>query len=176
MKRIALLLFALAVITLASALSGCHLLDGIRITGFLVGPAYAADQATPAVARPGEMLAIVINNLLIPLIVALVGSIVSVVLVWLKRWLGIKASAETEARIAAAAESVVQMVAEKAANQAKLSDGQWPSGAKQLGDAVDALVARIPKLTPDEADAYIHAALARIPGLGATGDVSYVAR
>jgi hypothetical protein len=85
--------------------------------------------------------------------------------------LKLKLSADTEAWLRTQAENAVQMVAEKAAAGIKY-DTMKLTGKEKLDMAIAALITKIPDLTKEQADAYIHAALARIAGVGATGDAS----
>lgn len=114
-----------------------------------------------------------ISNTLIPIIVALIGSLISLVLMKLKKKLNIQVAAETEALIQNQAENAVQLVAEKAAAKLKFS-GIKLTKNESLDFAIAALISKTPKLTREQAEQYVHAALARIPGIGATGDSSLV--
>lgn len=134
----------------------------------------AAELAAPE-SPVGTALQGVVSGTVIPLVVALVGSLISLVLLKLKSKLNIQLSEETEAWIARQAESAVQMVAEKAAKGIKYGSLHLTSSQK-LDMAVASLISKIPRLTREQADGYIHAALARIPGVGATGEQSLVAK
>jgi hypothetical protein len=115
----------------------------------------------------------VINNTLIPIIIAFIGSLVSLILIKLKKKLNIQVAAETEAWLQNQAESAVQLVAEKAAARLKVEKVSFTKNEK-LNIAIAALISKAPKLTREQADEYVHSALARIPGIGATGDASLV--
>lgn len=133
-------------------------------------PCLADEAASPTV---GEAIKDVINNTVIPLIVALIGSLLSLVLIKLKNKYNIELSAETEEWIKKQAESAVQMVAEKAAAKIKYDNITFTKSDK-LDMAIASLISKVPNLTKEQADAYIHAAIARIPGVGATGEQSMV--
>jgi len=137
--------------------------------------AIAADQTAAVSTGPtlGEAVKGVVDNAIIPLVVSLVGALVSLVLVKLKNKYNIELKAETEAWISKQAENAVQMVAEKAAAKLKYEKIKL-TGNQKLDTAVAMLVTKVPTISRDQADQYIHAALARIPGLGATGDQSLV--
>ncbi len=138
-------------------------------------PLFAADA--PATQKTfADALVVIINGTLLPLAIALITAMGSLLLLKLKQKYGIEISAETQAVIAQQAESIVQTVAEKAAAYAKEHVGGKMAGHEQLESAVIALMSRVPSLTREQADEQVHAALARIPGLGATGDAAYVAK
>jgi len=138
----------------------------------------AIAQETAAVAQQaaqqtelGSAVKGLLNDTVIPLVISLVGALVSLALLKLKSKFNIELKAETEAWIRTQAENAVQMVAEKAAASEKLSGLKVGSNDK-LNQAIAWLVTKVPALTREQADAYIHAAIARIPGVGSTGDQS----
>ena len=136
---------------------------------------HAADQAA-AVAPDitlGDAIRGLVTDTVIPLVVSLVGALLSAVLIKLKKKFNVQLSAETEDWINKQAENAVQMVAEKAAAKIKYENIQL-TGSEKLNMAIAALVTKVPKVTRDQADQYIHAALARISGLGATGDKALI--
>jgi hypothetical protein len=137
--------------------------------------AFAADAALATQSALGSAVKDVVDNTIIPLLVALIGSLISIVLVKIKKKLNIQLSTETEAWIQRQAEAAVQMVAEKAASKIKYGNIALTKNEK-LDMAIASLVSKVPHLTKEQADAYIHAALARIPGVGATGEQSLVAK
>jgi hypothetical protein len=144
------------------------------LTLVLVGSALAADNAGGSLVS--SALAGLVTNVVVPVMTAVVPVLIGAVLIKLRAWFGIQADAKRDAQIAALAEVAVQAAAEKAAVALKLSQGNAGIGAaEKLSMAVAALVAQVPKLTPEQADQAVHAALARIPGLGATGAAAYVA-
>jgi hypothetical protein len=134
----------------------------------------AVAQTTAQQATQTELGAAVkglLNDTVIPLVISLVGALVSLALVKLKNKFNLELKAETEEWTRKQAENAVQMVAEKAAASEKLTGLKVGSNDK-LNQAIAWLVTKVPALTADQADAYIHAAIARIPGVGATGDQS----
>ncbi len=136
--------------------------------------AFAADAAPATQSALGIAIKDTVDNTIIPLLVALIGSLISIVMVKIKKRLNIQLSAETEAWIQRQAEAAVQMVAEKAAAKIKYGKIALTKNEK-LDMAIASLISKVPHLTKEQADAYIHAALARIPGIGTTGDQSLVA-
>lgn len=142
----------------------------------LVLPVLAQDAPAPAPATIGEAIVYVIYAVLVPLAVAFLTAMGGMLLAKLKTKYGLQVTAYHQNIVEQAAESAVQMAAEKAAAYAKIHGDIWPSGNSMLNQAVTALVGRVPSLTREQADEYIHAALARIPGLGATGNATYVAK
>jgi hypothetical protein len=133
-----------------------------------------AETAAPAAGASLTQSLITIANALIPVAVTLVAGMATIALAKLKQRYNLQVSADTMDLVQKAAESAVQMTAEKAAAYAKAHDNILP-GSAQLDMALSALRTRIPQLTAAQADQEIHAALARIPGLGATRDAAYVA-
>jgi len=134
-------------------------------------PCYAF--ATDVQTQAGSALKQVINETLIPLLVSVVGALVSLVLIKVKQKLNLNISQQQEAWINRQAENAVQFVAEKTAAKLKIDNISFTSNEK-LETAIAYLITRAPKLTRDQADQYIHAAIARIPGAGATNDRSLI--
>lgn len=128
---------------------------------------FAADPAQPSAI--GAAVKDLIDNTIMPLLIALVGSLVGVVLLKIRTKLNLNISRDTEAWLGKQAENAVQLVAEKAAATLKY-DAMKVTGKEKLDMAIAALITKAPDLTREQADAYIHAALARISGEGATGD------
>ena len=159
MKKLTILVIGIIFLATACFVPSCGFLN-----------VAAADQATQA-SPLGSALKGVVDNTVIPLLISLVGILGSIVLVKLKNKFNIQLAAETEAWINKQAENAVQLVAEKAAAQIKW-DKVAIGNSDKLNMAIASLVTKVPKLTEDQADGYIHAALARIPGLGATGEAS----
>lgn len=132
-----------------------------------------AAQTQTVQTQTGSALKQVINETLIPLLVSVVGALLSIVLVKIKEKLNLNISEEKEEWINRLAENAVQFVAEKTAAMLKINSISFTSNEK-LETAIAYLIARVPKLTRDQADQYIHAAIARIPGAGATNDRSLI--
>lgn len=140
----------------------------------LIGSVHAQEAAAvQQTAQTGLGAAVkgLLNDTVIPLVVSLVGALISLALVKLKNKFNVELKAETEAWIRMQAENAVQMVAEKAAAAEKLN-GIKVGGNDKLNQAIAWLVTKVPAMTRDQADAYIHAAIARIPGVGSTGGQS----
>lgn len=134
----------------------------------------AAAGPAPVSTPMGDALRAVVNDTVIPLIVAVIMGLLGLALLKIKSKLNIQLKTETENWIKKQAESAVQMVAEKSASKIKYNEITLTKNEK-LDLAIAALVLKTPKLTKEQADAYIHAALARIKGAGATGDNSLTA-
>jgi TM2 domain-containing membrane protein YozV len=134
----------------------------VTISG--MGLAAEAEAAAPTL---GEALRAMTNETIIPLIVAVVGAMLSLVLGKLKAKYNIQLQTETQAWIERQADAAVRMVSEKAAAKIKWEKIRISSNEK-LEMAIAALVSRVPAITPDQADLYVHAALARIKGEGAS--------
>jgi cytolysin (calcineurin-like family phosphatase) len=142
-----------------------------EIIGSVHAQEVAAVAQTATQTDLGAALKGLLNDTVIPLVISLVGALVSLALLKLKNKFSLELKAETESWIRSQAENAVQMVAEKAAASEKLSGLKVGSNDK-LNQAIAWLVTKVPALTNDQADAYIHAAIARIPGVGSTGDQS----
>jgi hypothetical protein len=141
-----------------------------------IGIGFAADVATQVqdVVNPfGDALKSAVNGFIIPILTALIISVASLLLVFLQKKTGITLSADKQAFINSQAETAVQMVAEKAASLLKYENIKMSTNEK-LNSGAAFLVSIVPKLTPEQAQNYVHAALARIPGIGATGDNALV--
>lgn len=140
----------------------------------MVSLGFAGDVAAPASTPMGDALRSVVNDTIIPLVVAVIMGLVGLVLVKIKSKLNLQLNAATEDWIKKQAESAVQMVAEKSAAKIKYGEISLTKNEK-LDMAIAAVISKTPKLTREQADAYIHAALARIKGAGATKDNSLTA-
>ena len=139
----------------------------------MVSISLAGDVTAPVSTPLGDALRSVVNDTVIPLVVAVIMGLVGLVLVKIKSKLNMQIKAETEDWIKKQAESAVQMVAEKSASKIKYG-GIVLTKNEKLDMAIAAVVSKTPKLSREQADAYIHAALARIKGLGATKDDALV--
>lgn len=138
----------------------------------LVPAALAAGADVSAPGTPlSEALSGVMLNTVLPVAVSLIGGLVALVLAKLRQKLNIQIAKETDAWIQQQAEAAVQMVAEKAAARLKYNTMIMTKNQK-LDMALAALLAKVPAISKEQADSYIHAALARIAGVGATGDKS----
>ncbi|HSW64298.1 MAG TPA: hypothetical protein VLH56_13470 [Dissulfurispiraceae bacterium] len=138
----------------------------------LVPAALAAGADVSAPGTPlSEALSGVMLNTVLPVAVSLIGGLVALVLAKLRQKLNIQIAKESDAWIQQQAEAAVQMVAEKAAARLKYNTMIMTKNQK-LDMALAALLAKVPAISKEQADSYIHAALARIAGVGATGDKS----
>ncbi|MFA6054038.1 MAG: hypothetical protein WC769_01560 [Thermodesulfovibrionales bacterium] len=136
---------------------------------------FAADSITIPIPDVPKVDISGIMESLVTLIAAFVMGLISVVLNKVRQKFGIQVSAANEAWIQSQAEHAVQYVAEIAAKKAKITNGAIKlSGNALLNTAVSLVIANVPKLSKEQGAIYVQAALARIPGLGATGDCSYV--
>lgn len=136
---------------------------------------FAADSITIPLPNVPTVDVSGIMQSLVTLIAAFVMGLISVVLNKVRQKYGLQVSAANEQWIKDQAEHAVQYVAEIAAKKAKVEDGKMKlSGNALLSTAISLVVANVPKMTREQAAVYVQAALARIPGLGATGDCSYV--
>ena len=129
--------------------------------------ALAADAA-PAATGLGQF----VTDTLQPVLISVIGTLVPLLLTLLCRWIskktGIAISDASQAKLESIAEKAVLYVEEKAAGSLKTAGEKWPSYVKHQ-QAVDMVLKLAPALTGDQADALVHWAVAKIPGLGATG-------
>lgn len=135
---------------------------------FMFVPSVFSAEAGELSNPLGEGIYIFLTNTLIPFMVAVVGLLVSIVLMKIRKKFDIQISAEHEEFIRRQAENAVQLVAEKAAQKVKAKDIKL-TGNQKLNMAIGTLLTKVPKISRDQADVYIHAALSRIRGEGATG-------
>jgi hypothetical protein len=126
---------------------------------------YAAETTgTPLAEALGDLVV----NTLLPVLVALAGTLASIALYRLKAWLKIKTSAEFDIWVSGRAEEAVQYVGETAAAKLKTAKVKM-TGSEKLNIAVARLIERVPSLSREQAEMCVHAALARVSGEGATG-------
>jgi hypothetical protein len=145
----------------------------VTVLMLIVGITLAVDSVTvPAI--PGFTLDLSgIFQSLAVIVAAFVTGLISKLLMKVTQKYGIQVSADNSAWIQSQAEHAVQYTAELAAKKLKIDKVPIP-GPALLGTAVSLVVQNVPKLTREQAAVYVQAALARIPGLGATGDCSAV--
>lgn len=116
-----------------------------------------------------------IMNTIQPIMAVLVASIITIVGTKLTQYLhaktGIVVDAALTAKAETAATQAVLAVEEKAAADAAAKIGAWTGGQK-YSTAIDMVVSAVPTVTPEQAANLVNAALAKVPGLGASGDLS----
>lgn len=107
-----------------------------------------------------------------PFLVTTTGALISALCAYGVRFLsaktGIVLSESAQAHIEHAAENAVYYVEEKATAAVKSGLNKW-SGTQKILAAVEHLTANVPGITTERAEEMVHSAIARIPGLGATG-------
>lgn len=135
---------------------------------FVLMPFAYAGEGSEIVNLLGDSIRGLMNGTVIPMLVALIGALISIALLKIKQKLNIQIAAETETWIQDQAENAVQMVAEKAAAKLKYDSLKLSNNAK-LDMAIGSLITKVPKISKEQADVYIHAAIARIKGEGSTG-------
>lgn len=115
-----------------------------------------------------------IDNTLQPLILSLLGTVLTIAITYisalLKRKFGIEISEATANRLRGIARDAVHSVEEKAALAVKQGGEKWLSQAKHAA-AIDYILSKAPVLSQEEADALVQSALAKIKGLGATSQL-----
>lgn len=135
-------------------------------------PVLAADLSIPEQSP----FAAFFDNTLQPVILSLLGTLVTVIVAQLgavvkKRW-GLELSAEIEEKLQRVAYDAVHAAEEAGASWLKQKGEKMVSGAK-YGEAINYMLARAPSLTSEEADRYVTAALGKTKGLGASAELGY---
>lgn len=135
----------------------------------------------PVLAFAGEIVAAevsglnsFVDNTLQPLILSLLGTVLTIAITYvtalLKRKFGIEISEATANRLRGIAWDAVQSVEERAVATVKEGGRKWLSTAKHAA-AVDYILAKAPALTREEADALVQSAVAKVKGIGATAQL-----
>jgi hypothetical protein len=132
---------------------------------------HAADSVVDTVVQ-GVDFSKVAESIL-SILYAAVSSFVLILLNLARKKFGINISSDTEKWVQSQAEHAVQYVEELAMKQYKYNNVNVTHNA-QMNTAITWLVTKVPTLSREQAGIYINAALARIPGLGATGSSSLV--
>ena len=148
----------------------------VIVVVFLVFPAmglYAADAtdtaATAAASPLSEALSGFLSGFLFPLINALVVGLIGWAVVSVGKKYKIDALVSSEALIQNAAYKGIALAEEMAAKKLKATAVTITSNEK-LNIAIAQVLKAAPKLTQEEASAYVESTLAKIKGSGATGD------
>jgi len=125
----------------------------------------------PAVSLAAGGVEHIFNDVFQPLAIALVTILTLLVLAYIIRFIAAKTGIQIGDAVWKKAEpmavNAALAVEEKAMDLVKSKAVAWTSKQK-LGEAVARLLELVPAVTPQQADTFIHAALAKIPGLGAT--------
>ena len=130
-------------------------------------PVLAADAL--AGANPvGEALAGLLRGDVWPIIGALVSGLLSLLLNKIRIKTGLQISGERQEQLDRLARQAVAMAEEKAAALIK-GNVTTITGKTKLDLAIAHIIAMTPAVSVEQADALVHAALAKIPGVGATG-------
>lgn len=108
-----------------------------------------------------------VDNVVAPILAAVVMAGLSYLGSLVKKKWGLQISQQTQDLVASQAMEIVLAVEEKAAAFAKDTGNKWLSNEKHR-EAVNQILERVPKVTADQADGMVYAALAAINGLGAT--------
>lgn len=115
-----------------------------------------------------------VTNTLQPLILSLLGTVVTVAVAYfsgiLKKKFGLELSEKITTRLRGIAWDAVNLAEEKAALYLKTAGEKMLSTTKYAG-AYNYVFDKVPTISPEEADALIHAALAKVKGLGATAEL-----
>ena len=112
-----------------------------------------------------------IQPILTALVTAVIAALGALALKWIKTKTGIEISQDLAASAESAATKAVLAVEEKAAADAAAGAAKWASRQKYAA-AIDLVVRAVPSVTPEQAGTLVNAALAKIPALGASGDMN----
>jgi len=138
------------------------------VSAFLI-PAFAADGAAAVGTPLGESISGVLSGTVFPLINALLAGLIGWAVVHIGNKYKIDALINSEALIQSAAYKGVSMAEEFAARKMKTMNIKIASSQK-LNMAIAQVLNAAPKLTQEEAAGYVESALAKITGVGATGE------
>lgn len=132
----------------------------------LAGYAAAADTV------PVSGFSQFITNTIEPILVSIVGTLTPILIALACRFIakktGINISQASQQQLEQLAEKSVLAVEEKATASLKTAGEKW-TGYQKHQEALDNILALAPTLSRDQADLLVHWAVAKIPGLGATG-------
>lgn len=134
------------------------------------GAVLAADTTAPAVPTAPQALAGFLNGVVFPLVTALFMGFLTV---FLNR-LGTKYKLESLTQRGNLVEQFAYQgitLAEEKASQL-LGSKSALTGSDKLDIAIAHVLSMVPGISRDQADQVIHAILAQIPGIGATGDTA----
>ena len=134
----------------------------------MAGTALAAATA-PATASG---LSQFVDNTIQPVVLSVIGALTPLLMAlgcrFLTKVTGINVSQASQQQLEGVAEKAVLSVEEKAAASLKTAGEAW-TGYQKHQEAVDTILALAPSLTQGQADTLVHWAVAKIPGIGATG-------
>ncbi|MFA5452910.1 MAG: hypothetical protein WC248_05015 [Candidatus Methanomethylophilaceae archaeon] len=117
----------------------------------------------------GDVVNTILCNFAIPVMTAFVLGLIGVAIATLKKKWGLELSEQTETAIKSAAKVAVLAMEEKAAAYAVNQAGKI-TGAEKFATVVNELIGKFPTLTEKQAEKYANAAIAVLPGIGATGE------
>lgn len=135
----------------------------VPLVAFAADAPTAADQFSTAVG-------VLFRDSIAPVITGFALGLIGVILDLVRKRTGLKLSQENEARLLEWAKQGVAIAQEKGEAYIKANAGRKMPGGDKLKIAMSHLMAFAPKVTPEQADALVHAALARTAGAGATKD------
>lgn len=110
-----------------------------------------------------------LNNFVIPILTAFVLGLIGVAISVLKKKWGLELSEQTETAIKGAAKVAVLAMEEKGAAYL-VETSKKITGGEKFASVVDELLSKFPALTQEQAEKYANAAIATLPGIGATGE------
>jgi hypothetical protein len=118
-----------------------------------------------------------ILNVVLPILATFLTGLAAIATAAVKRYfdkLGGQVDAQQFYQRRAVAESAVLLAEEEIEHQAKTTglEGRIDKGAAKLDRAVETIQAQLPDVSADRATELAKEAVARYPGLGASGDVS----
>lgn len=131
---------------------------------------YTALAATAETNELSASLLAFLDKVIYPLLAAFLTTSAGIVLAKLGKKYGVEASVKQQEMLDRLAEQAVQYVAEVSAARVKKAGEALAGKNEKLAMAVAHVLNSAPTVTKDQAASLVQAALARMPGVGATGD------
>ena len=117
----------------------------------------------------GDVVNTILCNFAIPVMTAFVLGLIGVAIATLKKKWGLELSEQTETAIKNAAKVAVLAMEEKGAAYL-VETSKKITGGEKFASVVNELINKFPTLTEKQAEKYANAAIAALPGIGATGE------
>jgi hypothetical protein len=124
--------------------------------------------ATETTPTSGEALAAFLSSVIFPVVSAFLVGLVGIILNKVRQKYNVNISMDTQAYLEQLAAQGVARAEELAAQAVKKNYDKF-TGREKLNSAMNHILLMAPKITPEKAEALVHAALAKMDGVGATG-------
>lgn len=136
------------------------------ILALYCNPVVAAEA--PPANPVGEALAHLFQVDVVPILAALVTTLLGIVLDKLRKKFNLDISEKRQEQLNALAVEAIAIAEEKAAAALKTNATKL-TGINKLDQAISYIIARAPRVSIEQADALVHSMLAKTHGVGATG-------